>query len=37
MREPRASLRSTFLRVCHLRFGCESRFTGLAVADLVSC
>ena len=24
------------LRVCHPPFGCESRFTGLAVADLVS-
>jgi len=24
------------LRVCHPRFGCESRFSGLAVADLVS-
>ena len=25
-----------FLRVCHPPFGCKSRFTGLAVADLVS-
>jgi hypothetical protein len=24
------------LSVCHPPFGCESRFTGLAVADLVS-
>jgi hypothetical protein len=24
------------LRVCHPPFGCESRFSGLAVADLVS-
>ena len=24
------------LRVCHPRSGCGSRFTGLAVADLVS-
>ena len=24
------------LSICHPPFGCESRFTGLAVADLVS-
>jgi hypothetical protein len=27
---------SALLRICHPRFGYESRFTGLAVADLVS-